>query len=368
MSEKLIYDTTLRDGEQMPGVVFSRKEKIDLAKKMSDFGVGIIDVMPAVSEDECETVRYLVDLDLDAEVSASTMMRKDAIDLAVDCGVKRVCMFSPVSKIQMNGVSGSKNLEWAVEYVDYACDKGLIVDFAGVDATRSEKGYLVDFVNVLEGKVDYFFACDSLGVLTSRQTGDFVTMLKSESDVKIGLHCHNDFGQAVANSLAGLEVGADIVSGTFGGIGERAGNAALEEVVMGLREQYGVRLPVKYELLGGICEDVASYSGVKLQKHKAISGGNAFVHESGVHVDAMLKDPRSYENFDPVEIGRAREFVAGKHSGGSILKYWFGDQLSDGQCLETLKTIKDFSRKYGMSFSAEETRKLIRGEDLFDGF
>lgn len=329
MNSEFIYDTTLRDGEQMPGVVFSREEKIDLAKKMSDFGVGVIDVMPGVSVDECETVRYLVDLNLDAEVSASTMMRKDAVDLAYDCGVDRVCMFSPVSEVHMNGMSRKDNLERAVEFVDYACGKGLTVDFAGVDATRADEVYLVDFVNSLDGKIDYFFACDTLGVLTPRQTGDFVSMLKRETEVKLGMHCHNDFGQAVANSLVGLEVGADIVSGTFGGIGERAGNAALEEVVMSLREQYGVELPLKYEMLGGICEDVARYSGVQLQRHKAISGGNAFVHESGVHVDAMIKNARSYENFDPAEIGRVSEFVAGKHSGVGVLKHWFGKRYDD---------------------------------------
>lgn len=365
MNRNLIYDTTLRDGEQMPGVVFSREEKIDLAQKMSDFGVDVIDVMPAVSADERETVRYLASLDLDAEVSASTMMRKDAIDLACDCGVSRVGMFSPVSEVHMNGMSGEKNLERALRFVDYACEKGLAVDFAGVDATRADSVYLVDFVNSLDGKIDYFFACDSLGVLTPKKTGDFVSMLKRETDARIGMHCHNDFGQAVANSLAGLEVGADIVSGTFGGIGERAGNAALEEVVMSLREQYDIVLPLEYEMLGGICEDVARYSGVKLQKHKAISGRNSFVHESGVHVDAMIKDARSYENFDPVQIGRESEFVAGKHSGVGVLKHWFGED--NGRYTEILGQVKDWSRKYGMAFNRGDVSKLLKGEDLFDG-
>ena len=354
MNSKFIYDTTLRDGEQMPGVVFSREEKIDLAQKMSDFGVGIIDVMPAVSDGERETVEYLVDLKLDAEISASTMMRKPAIDLAYDCGVKRICMFSPVSEIQMDGMGKRENLERAVEYVDYARGKGLIVDFAGVDATRADEKYLVNFINALDGQVDYFFSCDSLGILTPRQTSDFVSMLRDETNTEIGLHCHNDFGQAVANSLSGLEAGAGLVSGTFCGIGERAGNAAIEEIVMGLKHQYGETLDLKYKLLGNICDSVEKYSGVELQRHKSISGRNAFSHESGVHVDAMLKDSRAYENFNPEDIGMSSHFLFGKHSGVCGLKHLFGDRFNDEEYGEMLQKIKKLSVELKASFSTED--------------
>lgn len=364
MDGKIIYDTTLRDGEQMPGVVFSEEDKIMLAKKISYFGVNIIDVMPSVSPKERKTIEHLVDLNLDAEISASTMMKEEHVNIAVDCGVSRICMFSPVSEIQMNGMRKKKNLERAIYYVDYARSHGLKVDFAAVDATRADRKYLVDFANALKNKVDYFFACDSLGILTPMQTKNFIESLKEETDIRIGLHCHNDFGQAVANSLVGLEAGADVVSGTFLGIGERAGNAALEEVVMSLKEQYDAKLPLRYEILSEICRDVSHYSGVNMQKHKAIIGENAFVHESGVHVDAMLKNPKSYENFDPASIGATREYVAGKHSGKSILKYWFG-QFFDDACYEAVLTkIKDLSQKQKKVLSKKDVLKIFSMEHM----
>lgn len=361
MNSEFIYDTTLRDGEQMPGVVFSKEEKIILAKKMSDFGVGIIGLMPAVSYEEREVTEHLSNCGLKSKIIAATMMRKDHIDIARDCGVDKIILFTSTSDIHLYNklyLSREKNIENVREYVEYSKEQGLEVSFAGEDSTRADISYLIDCINSLNGKLDYFLPCDTLGRLTPFQTYDFIKRLKSETDCKIGLHCHNDFGQATANTLAGIVAGADLFSGTFNGIGERCGNAPIEEVVTALKYQYKKELPVKYKMLADICKTVERYSGVKLQKHKPICGENAFSHESGIHVDGILKFPKNYENFNPEEIGRKTEIIFGKHSGKSGLKYLFGEKFDECQYNIMLQEIKQKSQLEKRAFSGDEVRKI----------
>jgi homocitrate synthase NifV len=360
MNSEFIYDTTLRDGEQMPGVVFSKKEKITLAKKMSEFGVGIIGLMPAISDVEREVTEYLSNCGLKSKIIAATMMNKKHIDLAKDCNVDKIILFTSVSDIHLDNklhISREENLENARRYAEYAKELGLDVSFAGEDATRADQDYLIDFINSLDG-LDYFLPCDTMGCLTPFATYDFVKRLKKETDCKIGLHIHNDFGQATANTLAGLAAGADSFSGTFNGIGERAGNASIEEVVLALRHQYGQELPLGYDMLGEICDLVEGYSGIKLQEHKPISGKNAFSHESGVHVDGILKFPGNYENFDPKTIGRTRKILYGKHSGKCGLKHLFEDRFSDNQYVVMLQEIKKKSQLEKRAFSENEIREM----------
>ncbi len=359
MKEVVIYDTTLRDGEQMPGVVFTKSQKLELAKKSADFGSDIIDLMPAVSKTEREITEILAGT-LKNKVLAATMMDKKHIDLAYSCGVGRVILFTPVSDIHLNNklkVSRKKNLENSLRCLDYALEKGLKVSFAAEDATRADISYLIDFINAMEGKIDYFIPCDTLGVLTPWQTYKFIGKLKSETDCRLGLHIHNDFGQATANTLAGIEAGAELFSGTFTGIGERAGNAPIEEVIVSLRFQYGIKLPVKYKMLHEICSLVEKYSGVALQKHKPVSGENAFSHESGIHVDGILKYPPNYENFNPEMIGRKRRILFGKHSGTSGLKYFFGNRFNEKEYSHIIQQIKTLSEYEKRAFSEDEIKE-----------
>jgi len=357
-----ILDTTLRDGEQMPGVIFSKKQKIELAKKISDFGVDFIDLMPAVSRTEREVAEYLVDNGLREKVLASTKMEEESIDVIKKIGLRGIFLITPLSDIHLEKklrTTRQKNSEKALRYVEYARSQGLSVDLAGEDTSRADIDYVIDFVNSLEDKINYFFPCDTLGILTPRQTHDFIKKLKQETDCKIGLHIHNDFGQATANTLAGIEAGADLFSGTFTGIGERAGNVAIEEVVVALRFQYSKTLPLDYESLGELCDLVEKYSGVRLQKHKPISGKNVFAHESGIHVDGILKSPDNYENFNPELIGRERKILFGKHSGTSGLKYLFGDRFSDEDYAEMLHVVKSRSESERTAFSEKEVRDIF---------
>ena len=361
-----ILDSTLRDGEQMPRVVFSKEQKIDLTKKFIDFGIDMIDLMPAISRSETEVAEYLVGIGMKDKITASTLSRKEHIDLAKSIGLSNITLFTSTSDIHLDKklhTTRKENLEKVVKYTEYAKDTGLIVSFAGEDSSRADLGYLIEFINSLEDKIDYFFPCDTLGVLTPKQTYEFIRRLKQETDCKIGLHIHNDFGQATANTLTGIEAGADLFSGTFTGIGERAGNASIEEVVMALRFQYNRELPLKYESLGELCDLVEEYSGVRLQRHKPISGESAFSHESGIHVDGVLKYPRNYENFNPKLIGRQRKILFGKHSGTCGLRYLFGDGFSDSQYVEMLQEIKSRAESERTAFSEQETREMFESKE-----
>lgn len=356
-----IWDETFRDGEQMPGVVFSNDEKKEMIKKSSEFGCDIISLMPSISKSEAELTRELCDSELRPKITALCMLNKKSIDLAKSCNVQKVFLFTAVSDIHLENklkINRKDNLEKSFGLIKYANDLGLNVDFGAEDSTRSDITYLIDFMNSVSCEIEYFMPADTLGCLTPFTTYDFVKKLKKETDCKICLHCHNDFGQATANTLAGIVAGADLFSGTFTGIGERCGNAPIEEVVTALKYQYGQELPVKYKMISEICNLIEKYSGVELQKHKPICGENAFSHESGIHVDGVLKFPKNYENFPPEEIGRKTEIIFGKHSGKSGLRYLFGDKFDEKEYSIMLQGIKQKSQLEKRAFSRDEIMNI----------
>lgn len=289
MKKPLIFDTTLRDGEQMPSVVFRSEEKIELAKKFDEFGVNFIDVMPVVSENEKYVARKLVKEKLNADISAITRLKKCDVDTALECDIPRVLLFTSLSDIQRKhklNISREENLGKSLEMIDYALDHGLTVDFGGEDTSRlylEDSEYLAFFVKQISDKIDYFFPADTIGCLFPNENYEFIKYIKENCNCSIVLHQHNDLGLATANTLEGLRAGADAFSGTFTGIGERAGNAPIEEVCIALKTK-GENLDVKYEMLTEICELVEKYSQITPQKHKPIIGENAFSHESGIHI------------------------------------------------------------------------------------
>lgn len=348
----LICDTTLRDGEQMPGVVFSYEEKMDLATKFSEFGVDIIEIMPSVSDSEKKITVKLCKMGLNSEVTASTMLKRDHIETAIDCDVQNITLFTPLSDLHLKyklGIDRGENLDRALEMLDFAKEHGLKVNFAGEDSTRADIGYVIEFINALAKDIEYFIPCDTLGCLTPRTTYAFFRKIKKNSNCKIGLHEHNDFGLATANTLAGIDAGAELFSGTFAGIGERAGNASIEEVCIALKFLKGIDLDVDYSMLREICNTVQRYSQVRLQPHKPIVGDNAFSHESGIHADGVIKHPRTYENFDPEFVGHERRFLFGKHSGRGVLKYIldkFGLQnIELDNALKIVKNISEYNHR-----------------------
>ena len=309
----------------MPGVVFSPEEKVELAIKSSEFGCNAINLMPSVSDSEAELTKKLSNMGLKAEITADCMLRKEHIKKAIECGVQRIVLFTPISDLHLKHklkISREENLNRSLEMIDFTREHDVKIDFAVEDATRADMDYLTDFINKVSKYIEYFLPADTLGCMTPFQTYDFYKELKKKiCKCKLVIHCHNDFGLATANVLAALSAGADGFSATFTGIGERAGNAPIEEVCVALKYLYGTKLKVRLEKVTEICRLVEKYSGAKIQKHKPIIGENAFSHESGIHVDGILKNPRTYENFEPEVVGQKRKILFGKHGGSSGLRY-----------------------------------------------
>ncbi len=359
-----IFDTTLRDGEQMPGVVFSPEEKIELAIKSSEFGCDVIKTMPSVSDSEAALVKRISNLGLKAEIGSACMLKKEHIKKTVESGVDRIMLFTPVSDLHLEHklkITREENLQRALEMIDFAKDYGVKIDFATEDATRSDRNYLLDFSERISRYIEYFYPADTLGCLTPFQTRELFRKLCKKCRCKLAAHSHNDFGMATANTLAAIEGGASGFTGTFIGIGERAGNAPIEEVCLALRYLYQVELKLDFKKIKEICDLVRKYSGVELQRHKPLVGENAFAHESGIHIDGMMKNPRMYENFDPRTIGPKTKFLFGKHRGSSAIRYMLGgSKKSDREIRVMLSRIKKFSQENKKCLSETEMHDYLK--------
>lgn len=315
-----IYDTTLRDGEQTPGVFFSIDEKIEIAHKLDELGIPQIEAgFPRVSENEKEAVKRIANEGLDASIICLTRTKKEDINAALDADVDGIITFMGLSDLHLK-VKMKKSREEVnqicMNAVDYAKDHGLYVAFSAEDATRTELPKLIDiYKQAEEHHADRIHIADTTGSINPFAMRYLVKNIREAIDIEIALHCHNDFGMAVANSIAGLMEGATSISTTVNGIGERAGNASLEELIMNLKLLYNKDLGFNTEVIHELSQLVSKYSEIPIPDSKAIVGNNVFRHESGIHVDAILQDPLSYEPYLPEMIGTKRQIVLGKHSG-----------------------------------------------------
>ncbi|MEM1514712.1 MAG: 2-isopropylmalate synthase [Candidatus Bathyarchaeia archaeon] len=316
-----IFDTTLRDGEQTPGVSLTPEKKVLIAKKLDELGVDIIEAgFAAVSEGEMEAIKLIAKENLRAEICSFARGVKSDIDVALRCDADSIFLVIPVSDIQIRSKlkkSGAEVLKMVEEHVEYAKDHGLIVEFGPEDATRSDMAFLKEVIRTaLSAGADRITPPDTVGILTPEKAYEFFSELKAAfPEATFGVHCHDDFGLAVANTLAAIRTGAEVAHVTVNGLGERAGNAALEEVVISLKLQYNQNIRIKTELLYETSLLVSRLTGIPIQPNKAIVGENAFAHESGIHTHAILVDPSSYEPIPPEIVGRIRRIVVGKHAG-----------------------------------------------------
>lgn len=319
-----IYDTTLRDGEQTPGVCFSLEEKLEIAHKLDELGIPQIEAgFPIVSENEKQTVKTIANEGLDAQIICLTRTKKEDIDAALDADVDGIITFMGLSdlhlEVKINKPRDVVN-QICMDAIDYGKDHGLFVAFSAEDATRTELPKLLDvYKQAQDHGADRIHIADTTGSINPYATQYLVKNIKKEIDTEIALHCHNDFGFAVANSIAGLFEGATAISTTVNGIGERAGNASLEELIMSLKLLYNKDLGFKTEVIYELSQLVSKYSKIPISDSKAIVGNNVFRHESGIHVDAIVKNPLAYEPFIPEMIGTKRQIVLGKHSGKSAV-------------------------------------------------
>ncbi len=344
-----VFDTTLRDGEQTPGVALTPDEKVEIAKQLDKLGVDVIEAgFPASSEGEFEGVRRIASLGLGSRVAALARSIKGDVDRALSAGVDRVHVFIATSDIHLKyklKMGREEALASAVEAVSYAKSHGVEVEFSAEDATRTDPEFLRRvFSEVAAAGADVLDIPDTVGVATPERMAELVRMAKEAAPGKlISVHCHDDFGLAVANSLSGVLAGAQQFHATINGIGERAGNAALEEVALALKFLYGKDVGIKPELIYETSRLVARLTGVYPPPNKAIVGDNAFGHESGIHVHGVLEMPSTYEPISPEVVGRRRFFVAGKHAGShgirAMLKE-YGIEVSDEQLRQIVREVK----------------------------
>ncbi len=312
-----LLDTTLRDGEQAPGISLSPEEKAEIARTLDAASVPYIEAGSACTgEGERRTISRVTDLGLDATVTSFARGVQSDVDLALDCGVDGVNLVVPASDRHIEGKVGSTRgdvIERTVELVDYATDHGLWVEVIGEDGSRADPDYLVDLLgSALDAGADRVCYADTVGHAGPEAAYEAVSRLAELGPTST--HTHDDLGLGMANALASVAAGADLVHATVNGVGERAGNVATEEVAIALDHCYGVETVDTTQLydLAGL---VSRYTGVPLPPNKAVVGENAFAHESGIHTDGTLKDERMYEPYSPEKVGRERRLVLGKHTG-----------------------------------------------------
>jgi 2-isopropylmalate synthase len=342
-----IFDTTLRDGEQTPGVSLSPEKKLNIAKKLDALGIDAIETgFPVISEGERNAVKMITSENLQSELCGLARTNKKDIDAAVDCGLNYIHTFIATSDIHLEyklKMTREQALEKAIDAVEYGKSRGLQVEFSAEDATRTDREFLKSvFTQVAKAGADRIDIPDTVGYSTPQYIAEITKDAIDATQLPVSVHCHNDFGLAVANAISGIQAGAECAHVTINGIGERAGNASLEELVMALNSlqfEQKWETNIKKELLYETSRYVSKIVGITVQPNKAIVGENAFGHESGIHTHGVLNNPLTYEPISPEIVGRTRWLQVGKHAG--------------------IHGMNAMLKEYGIVPNEEQTKKIL---------
>lgn len=350
-----IFDTTLRDGEQTPGVSLNLEQKLSIAEQLDKLGVDIIEAgFPIASAGEKNAVSEIAKSGLNAQVCGLSRVITEDIDACLDCDVGMVHTFVSTSDIQrIHTIKKSREeiYQLAIDAVQYIKDHGVVCMFSAMDATRTDMDYLIHiYQGVEQVGCDVINVPDTVGVMVPSAMYSMIRNIRESVTLPIDVHCHNDYGLAVANTTASVEAGADQVQVTINGLGERAGNADLAETVMILHTIYGAKTLINTEYLFETSRMVEQYTGVRVSRLMPIVGENAFAHESGIHTHGVLVHTATFEPglMTPEMVGHRRRIVLGKHAGRHAVKRAIevaGFAASDDQLTEILNRVKELGDK-----------------------
>jgi len=362
MKAVVIDDTTLRDGEQSAGVAFTAEEKIMIAQALVDAGVSELEVgIPAMGDEECAVMREIAAQKLPARLIAWCRLHERDLEAAMTTGVDMVDLSVPVSRQQIFSKL-NRDIDWVVNKIEMmvprARDAGLEVCIGCEDASRADSDLIQRIADVAQKTgVKRIRYADTLGILEPFSVYEKISTLATHTDLEIEMHAHDDYGMATANTLAAVKAGASHINTTVNGLGERAGNAPFEECVLALHDLYGIQTGVDTLKIPALSTLVEHCSGRAIGWQKSVVGAGVFTHESGIHVDGLLKDKHNYEGLKPERIGRVHSMVLGKHSGTHFIRKSYsclGIELNDIESTSLLLRVRRFSTENKRSPTVRE--------------